>query len=143
MNENVKGLDFILQLRPVTYQMDVQGLYAFWGTSPYRNSKAKLDEKSIAFIDDAIRKKESMYMNGFLAQEVELAAQKSGYDFTGVLKPAHDKDHYRIAYAEFVVPLVKAMQEQQQMIENQNKKIELQQQLIDQLLKRIEKLEAK
>jgi hypothetical protein len=29
----------------------------------------------------------------------------------------NEKDHYSLRYAEFVVPLVKAMQEQQEMIE--------------------------
>jgi uncharacterized coiled-coil protein SlyX len=42
---------------------------------------------------------------------------------------------YGLRYAEFVVPLVKAVQEQQAFIENQQKQI-------DELLRRIEELEA-
>ena len=140
VHENVKGLDFILQLRPVTYQMDVQGLYNFWGTSPSGNGKTKPDEKSVAHIAEAIRKRESFINTGFLAQEVEQAAKNSGYDFGGVIRPQHEKDHYRIAYAEFVVPLVKAVQEQQKIIEDQNKKIDQQQQQIDLLIKEMQSL---
>ena len=75
-------------------------------------------------IDNAINNKEATRMSGFIAQEVEKAAQQSGYDFDGVIKPAHDKDHYRLAYGEFVVPLVKAMQEQQAIIKNQQEQID-------------------
>ena len=57
------------------------------------------------------------------------AASKSkqapaGYDFSGVKKPQNDKDHYGIAYSQFVVPLVKAMQEQQKMIDDLKKQLE-------------------
>lgn len=140
VTENVRGLDFILKLRPVTYQMDVRSLYDFWGTSVYGNDKMKADAKSVSYIDDAIHKKESLVMSGFVAQEVEKAARESNYDFDGVIRPQHDKDHYRLAYEEFVVPLVKAVQEQQKIIEDQNKKIDKQQQQIDLLLKEMQSL---
>jgi hypothetical protein len=122
--EDVKGLDFIMRLRPVTYHMDVRGLYDFWGISPYGNGKTEMDEQSIAFVDKSISKKEAVNMTGFIAQEVEKAAKESGYNFDGVIAPQNEKDHYRIAYEEFVVPLVKGMQEQQAIIEKQNKRIE-------------------
>jgi hypothetical protein len=67
---------------------------------------------------------------------VEQAAKQVGYDFSGVDAPKNDKDLYGLRYAEFVVPLVKGMQEQQKMIE------ELQSQNAE-LLKRIEVLERK
>lgn len=35
VNEEVKGLDFIMRLRPVTYHMNVRALYNHWGVSPY------------------------------------------------------------------------------------------------------------
>ncbi len=55
--------------------------------------------------------------SGFIAQEVEAAATAVGYDFHGVDKPKNETSHYGLRYAEFVVPMVKAMQEQQEMIE--------------------------
>jgi hypothetical protein len=136
VQENVKGLDFIMRLRPVTYHMNVRGLNDFWGISAYGKDDSLMTSEMKAQIDDAIIKKEAICMSGFIAQEVEKAAQETGYDFDGVTKPANDKDHYRIAYGEFVVPLVKAMQEQQKMIEEQNKKIEM-------LLKEIQQIKDK
>jgi hypothetical protein len=59
-----------------------------------------------------------------VAQEVEAAAKKSGYDFSGIDAPKNKNDFYGLRYAEFVVPLVKGMQEQQQMILELKKEIE-------------------
>jgi hypothetical protein len=58
-----------------------------------------------------------MIRSGFLAQDVEAAAQQVGFDFSGVDAPKNEKDMYGLRYAEFVVPLVKAIQEQQEEIE--------------------------
>ena len=65
-----------------------------------------------------------MLQTGFIAQEVEQAAKASNYDFSGVDKPKNENDFYGLRYAEFVVPMVKAMQEQQKLIEEQKTKIE-------------------
>jgi cell shape-determining protein MreC len=46
-----------------------------------------------------------------LAQQVELAAQSIGFEFSGVDRPASAQDHYALRYADFTVPLVKAVQE--------------------------------
>jgi hypothetical protein len=54
---------------------------------------------------------------GFLAQEVEQAAHSLGYQFDGVHAPDAPRDIYGVAYAQFVVPLVRAVQEQQQQID--------------------------
>ena len=48
---------------------------------------------------------------------MEAAAKKLGFNFSGVDAPKNENDMYGLRYAEFVVPLVKAVQEQQQMIE--------------------------
>jgi len=61
--------------------------------------------------------------SGFIAQEVEAAANKINYQFSGIVKPANDNEFYSLRYSEFVVPLVKAVQEQQELIEKQNNKI--------------------
>ena len=44
-------------------------------------------------------------------------AERLGYRFDGVHAPANARDHYSLAYAQFVVPLVRAVQEQQAQIE--------------------------
>jgi regulator of replication initiation timing len=38
-------------------------------------------------------------------------ARDINYDFSGVDKPKNENDFYSLRYAEFVVPLVKAVQE--------------------------------
>ena len=84
----------------------------------------------------AIAEKESMVWTGFIAQEVETAAKATGFDFSGVDKPRNEFGVYGLRYAEFVVPLVKAMQEQQQMIvELKNQNSELQNEIAE--LKRL------
>jgi len=60
-----------------------------------------------------------------LKQTAEKAAAEAGYDFSGVQVPDNPEDLYSLRYSDFVVPLVKAMQEQQTMIEQQNMRIEL------------------
>ena len=136
-----------MKLRPVTYHMDVRALYNLWGESPYGRTSANgsqvasMNTAMKTEMDQAITNKESVSMTGFIAQEVEQAAQQSGYDFDGVIKPAHNKDHYRLAYAEFVVPLVKAMQEQQTMIDILKNENAQQQAAIDLLTTRLNNLE--
>jgi len=99
IKEDVIGLDFIRLLRPVTYNLDVRGMNKFLHVD-YDQAQ----EKGIA-------DKEKMIQTGFIAQEVEAAATKIGYDFSGVDKPKNNDDFYGIRYSEFVVPLVKAVQE--------------------------------
>jgi hypothetical protein len=65
--------------------------------------------------------------SGFIAQEVEKAANEMGFVFSGIDKPQNENGLYGLRYAEFVVPLVKAVQE----LSKQN----------EELLTRIEKLE--
>ena len=61
--------------------------------------------------------------------------KESGYNFNGMHKPADENDNYSLAYSLFTVPLVKAVQEQQTMIDELKKQLEL-------LKTEIEKLKA-
>jgi len=58
-------------------------------------------------------------------------------------KPKNEKDFYGLRYAEFVVPLVKGMQEQQVIIEEQKKNLDAQKQRIDDLEKKVQQLSDK
>jgi hypothetical protein len=115
VQEDVKGLDFIVKLRPVTYHLDMDAIASFH------------------HIPDSMRISESESLKaeeiqiGFIAQEVESAAKELGFDFHGVDAPKNENDYYGLRYAEFVVPLVKAVQEQQQMIQEQKQMIQAQQ----------------
>ncbi len=61
---------------------------------------------------------------GFLAQDVEKIVKELGYQFDGVHAPVNDKDHYSLAYSQFIMPLVKGMQEQQVLIEKLTKQVD-------------------
>jgi hypothetical protein len=96
----VPGLDFINQLRAVTYNVDVEGL-----------DKALVNPAASLSAEEAKAKEQSAKVKhtGFIAQEVEETVGKLNYEFGGVDKPKSDKDFYGLRYAEFVVPLVKAV----------------------------------
>lgn len=82
IQENVPGLEFIMKLKPVTYQI-----------------RSNIKE------------------TGLIAQDVEQAANELNYDFNGIIKPQNGQDLYRLSYSTFVSPLIKAIQEQQEQIE--------------------------
>jgi hypothetical protein len=126
VKEDVPGLNFINLLRPVTFQLDCEKINALNGVNDRRN-KIKEQNPDTEFLEG---EKYSQVTTGFLAQEVEAAAKSIGFEFSGVDAPKNDKDMYGLRYAEFVVPLVKAVQEQQKMIaEMQQKNEELQKQI--------------
>lgn len=115
IKENVPGLKFINQLKPVTYNYDIHKLNAFIQPASNADGKSKfkipVNEKQQQLIEAAITNKEKKTYTGFVAQEVEQIANKMNYDFSGVYKPQNDNDPYGLSYADFVVPLVKAVQE--------------------------------
>jgi hypothetical protein len=136
IREDVKGLDFILQLRPVTYQFDVKRFDARLNPAS-RNDVTPANYSLQAGYDEATR----IRRTGFIAQEVEQAANTSGYDFSGIIKPKTEQDHYSLSYDAFVVPLVKAVQEQQQIILRQNKKLEEQDKKLTSMEERLDRME--
>ena len=73
---------------------------------------------------------------------MEQAAKDAGYEFSGIDKPKNANDLYGLRYSDFVAPLVKAFQEQEQIIEVLKKSNEQQKNINTDLLQRIEKLEA-
>jgi len=98
IKEEVVGLDFILKLRPVTYNFDKDKMDKLIGVVDSSDYPEKYDIEKIV-------------QSGFLAQEVEQAANDVGYDFSGVTIPKGEENYYSLEYAVFVVPLVKAVQE--------------------------------
>ena len=115
VKEDVPGLSFISKLRPVTYTLNVDAINEF-------NSKDLPAEKKQQVLN--ADKKNEVY-TGFMAQEVEQAAKSLNYIFSGIDKPKDaSKQTYALRYSDFVVPLVKAIQEQQKMIEDLKREIE-------------------
>jgi len=114
VKENVAGLEFIKKLRPVTYHLDMDALAAFHNTP----DSLRLPESE--------KLKKAELQVGFIAQEVETAAKEVNFNFHGVDVPKNETSHYGLRYAEFVVPLVKAVQEQQEIIEMHKAAIDMQ-----------------
>jgi hypothetical protein len=120
VQEDVKGLSFIMKLRPVTYQFDV---------NKFDNITSINGSDNVVQV--AYNTAKEIRRTGFIAQEVETAANSSNYNFSGIDKPLTPEDHYSLSYESFVVPLVKGMQEQQQMIKKLEAIIKHQQDQID------------
>jgi trimeric autotransporter adhesin len=140
IREDVRGLDFILKLRPVTYQLDTRKIANELG-----GGNAGVGGNTLASFAAANPDSRAMSIRrtGFIAQEVEKAADSTGFDFDGIKKPQSDKDHYSLSYEEFVVPLVKAVQEQQKEIKDQQKEIEEQRKEIEDLKKLVVEISKK
>jgi hypothetical protein len=118
IKEDVAGLEFIKQLRPVSYVIDNGALNKFLGVPNVDGMPAAAS---------AVRE------SGFIAQEVEALVKKSSFVFHGIEAPQGGSDHYSIRYADFVVPLVKAVQELTgQLAAQQSEILALKQQLANQ-----------
>ena len=140
---NVPGLIFINKLKPVTYTLDLTAIDNIIHPQLPKDKHGKVQQLSEIEIQSR-NKKEKIVFTGFIAQEVESAAKSVKYDFSGVDVPENDEDPYGLRYAEFVVPLVKAVQElssenekQEKVIEELNNKVNQLQSQIDIILKGI------
>ncbi len=133
VNENVPGLSFITALRPVTYQLDTDAIHGFFLREYAEDKRKRYAEPSTS---------STQVRTGFIAQEVEKIALQLGYDFSGVDAPKNDKDFYGLRYAAFVVPLVRAVQEQQVIIDDQDRELKQAIEKLDSLQDRLEKLEV-
>src|SRR6266536_4958538 len=139
VKENVPGLAFINQLHAITYTIDVTNLRNFLGEDRKNETMAegrRVSEKNPeaeALIQKGIQEKEKIIRTGFVAQEVDEAAKRIGYDFSGVDKPANEHTPYGLRYSEFVVPLVKAVQELSKINDEKDARINNLQKQIDEL----------
>ena len=131
VRENVPGLRFIKRLTPVTYKLDMNAMATFLNI-PMENRNLT-DEQS----------KGNSLQTGFIAQDVERVARSLDFEFSGIDAPKNSSDHYGLRYAEFVVPLVKAVQEQQDIIETQKEELQLLKTQYTELLRRLEVVERK
>ncbi len=117
IQEDVVGLSFINALRPVTYLVDRGELKSWW--------KKNYPNYPIEILDQLYDTTEVRF-TGFIAQEVEAAAQNVGYEFSGVDAPKNGKDYYGLRYGTFTVPLIQAVQEiaeQNQILEDRKEEL--------------------
>jgi hypothetical protein len=117
IREDVPGLSFITRLKPVTYTINLEKLDNLIMQCMPDSLKARYHDK------DRYDAAKTEIHTGFVAQEVEELAQSIGYQFDGVNHPKNPSDNYSIAYSQFIMPLVKAVQEQQATIEELQKRI--------------------
>jgi hypothetical protein len=108
IKEDVKGLVFINSLKPITYTVDIDALNTYYDKNrKHDDAYEKMKKEMQPAADEASK----IVYNGFIAQDVEAAAKKLNYNFSGVDKPKTDDGLYGLRYSDFVVPLVKGMQE--------------------------------
>lgn len=143
IKDDVPGLEFIKKLKPVTYFVDTRMITENLIRNMHDTIKA-------IYRKTDFNESSTIKRTGFLAQDVEGTCQEIGYDFDGVNIPKDKEDLYSLSYAQFVVPLVKAVQEQELKIEELNIEIGKQKQInaekdrqLNDLLKRIEIIELK
>jgi hypothetical protein len=65
--------------------------------------------------------KQNQVQTGFVAQDVEAIAKNIGYEFSGL--DVDESGIYGLRYAEFVTPLVKAVQELSEQNDNLQKQV--------------------
>jgi len=116
IKENVPGLTFINKLKPITYNLDLDAADKITQPPAKKDKDGKLVAPSQLEINARITKQQVLY-TGFAAQDVEKAAKELNYDFSGVDAAKNSKDLYGLRYSDFVVPLVKAVQELSQKVE--------------------------
>ncbi len=127
IREDVPGLEFVLRLRPVTYLKDIRTQYkTIYGRDIEMDRSY---QQALAYFD-------SVRFSGFIAQEVYDAALQAGYRFSGVRAPDEvggQRRFWTLAYADFVPTLTKSIQQQQKLIEENEKRIQQQEQLLSEL----------
>lgn len=130
VNEAVPGLDFVVKLQPINYQLNLDIQDSITGTIA--------DTSAIGVA--ARKKAEALIRTGFAAQDVEELLKELGYSCNVVVKPQNANDLYSLSYELLTVPLVKAVQEQQKQIKGQQVDIEMLKRLIQYQQQQIEEL---
>ena len=133
---DVPGLNFINLLQPVTYNLDLNAMDNLLGIDKAKKNELEKEvSQELKDISEKARKsKEDLVQTGFVAQDVEKTAKSIGYKFSGV--NVDESGIYSLSYAEFVVPLVKAVQELSDKNDQLQKQVEELTGLVNKLLKK-------
>jgi hypothetical protein len=134
----VPGIDFIKKLRPVTYYVNHEAMNRYLEVPKGEDVQNRSSSEAKNTYKPSYTK---TLESGFMAQEVEKAAKELGYEFNGVDAPKNGKGYYGLRYGQFVIPLVKAVQELNEKLEQKDaENAQLRAKLLE-LEKRIAKLE--
>lgn len=117
------GLDFIMALEPIDWKWDYREDYYDEVIEVGADGKETVRR---VYKEKDGSKVRSRYHHGFSAQKVKQIIEETGKDFGGfqdmsIKNPGVDK--LSLGYNEFIAPLVKAVQEQQAMIDELKKEI--------------------
>ena len=118
------GLNFILKLRPCKYRMNSREAYFEPGQG------RDFSETNIG----SQAGKRPHY--GLITKAVKEAIDESNVDFAGYLDSKVDggEDVLSLGYTEFIAPMIKAIQEQQNMIEELQKQVDVLKQKINEVV---------
>lgn len=112
VQQNAPGLDFVLGLRPVSYYIDRQKAVELTMGSLYNAANVgKVEADTERHI-------------GFIAQEVDALIKEKKLSFDVVDRSAENGQVFGLRYSLFVVPLINAVQEQQNQIDLLFQKVE-------------------
>ncbi len=142
IKQNVPGLAFINLLKPITYNLDLNEADKILQRPVIKDKNGKPVQPSPEALT-ARKVQQQVVCTGFIAQDVEASAKKIGYDFDGVDAAKNSKDLYGLRYSEFVVPLVKAVQELSKQNDSLKQNNISQQQQIDELKSMVQMLANK
>ena len=117
------GLNFILKLKPRRYKMNPREAYFQTTENTEMISENIATNDYTAPNDGSKARKRPHY--GLVAQEVKQAMNELDIDFAGYLDSKVDggEDVLSLGYTEFIAPMIKAIQQQQEMIETLKKEI--------------------
>jgi hypothetical protein len=119
------GLDFIMNLRPVDFNYNYREAYRIINK-----------DGSESYLPNDSTKASKKYSHGFIAQEIKAIMDSKSLEFGGFndMKENGGKDILSLGYTEFIAPIVKAVQEQQAIIEEQKKRIDVLEKLVNLLI---------
>ena len=111
IQENVPGLIFINKLKPITYSLNMDAVNELRNKGLFYGEEDDLGHNLYTDMGTRAAQQELQVRTGFVAQDVEQAAQSIGYNFSGIIGDENGTSLYGLSYSSFVVPLVKAVQE--------------------------------
>ena len=121
ISDNTLGLEFIKKLRPVRYKLKNPADYPAEILEDRFSAIPGSGPGNVGYIRP---QDDENYYDGLIAQEVKSAMDEVGIDWSGWSEDI-DNGKQGLQYGALTVPLIKAVQEQQDMIESQREMIDL------------------
>ncbi|MDX1409793.1 MAG: tail fiber domain-containing protein, partial [Saprospiraceae bacterium] len=141
IREDVPGLTFITALRPVSYRIDYHKVAELTGEDVfYLKDGTREVRHAPAFLLEGRQRKSQIRQTGLIAQEVEQLVDRQAVDFNAVYHPQEEGDLYGLKYAEFTVPLIKAVQELSAMVAKLQTQMAVQAEMIAQQQAELQRL---